>query len=213
MNGSLGLPEKIILLHGLRVNRLVMSYLACSLRRLEFAADTWSFPSFHRTLTENVKLLDARLESEPGHRIAIVAHNYGAVVALRYLQAHPDPRIQRMVLLGAPLTGSTAGMQIQRHGWGRWFAGASGRVWIDGPNVSVPAGVQVGGIAGTGRLGLGRIFARFTAANDGVVLVDETHLPGLADHLIMPVAHSVMLISPAVARQVDHFLRHGAFMR
>jgi pimeloyl-ACP methyl ester carboxylesterase len=213
MNGASVLPGKIILLHGLRVNRLAMSYLAWHLRRQGFACDTWSFPSYRKTLAENARLFAGRLVVERAQEIAIVAHSYGAVVALHSLQSNADPRIKRMVLLGAPLTGSVAGVQIQRHGWGRWFAGASGRVWIDGPRIAIPPGVQVGSIAGTGRLGLGRIFARFNAPNDGVVLVDETRLPGLADHLVMSVAHSVMLVSPAVARQVDYFLRHGAFSR
>jgi pimeloyl-ACP methyl ester carboxylesterase len=213
MNGTSAQPAKIILLHGLRVNRLAMSYLACHLRRNGFAADTWSFPSFRRTLQENATLFAERLAHESANNIAIVAHSYGAVVALHHLQEHPDVRIKRMALLGPPLAGSVAGAQIQRHVWGRWFAGKSGPVWINGPCVSIPTGVQVGSIAGTGRLGLGRLFARIKAPNDGVVLVDETRLPGLTDHLIMPVAHSVMLISRAVAGQVEYFLRHGAFRR
>jgi pimeloyl-ACP methyl ester carboxylesterase len=213
MNGASLLPAKILLLHGLRLNRIAMGFLACHLRRRGFACDTWSFPSHRQTLAENAKLFAARLASESGSSIAVVAHSYGAVVALHCLQTHPDPRVKRMVLLGAPLAGSVAGVQIQRHVWGRWFAGASGSVWTDGPGVSIPDGVQVGSIAGTGRLGLGRIFARFSAPNDGVILVDETRLPGLADHLVMPFAHSVMLVSSAVARQVDQFLRHGAFSR
>jgi hypothetical protein len=43
------------------------------------------------------------------------------------------------------------------------------------------------------------------------VLVEETRHPRLADHLVMPVAHSEMLVSRAVATQVAAFLGTGRF--
>jgi hypothetical protein len=45
------------------------------------------------------------------------------------------------------------------------------------------------------------------------VTVDETRHPRLADHLVLPVAHSLMLVSAAVARQVAAFLAAGRFAR
>ena len=206
-------PLKVILLHGLRMNRHVMRYLASYLGRQGFACDTWGYPSARRDLDANVNALAQRLRNESSTRIAIVAHSYGGVITLAHLQRQPDPRVHRVVLLGSPIAGSTAGIQVMRHAFGRWFAGASRPVWVDGPRVSIPSGLQVGSIAGTSRIGLGRFFARFHGPNDGVVMVDETRLPGLTDLLVMPVAHSVMLVSPRVARQVGHFLRFGAFIR
>ena len=47
--------------------------------------------------------------------------------------------------------------------------------------------------------------------NDGVVAIEETRHPQLADHLVMRVAHSEMLVSSAVARQVAAFLESGRF--
>jgi hypothetical protein len=49
--------------------------------------------------------------------------------------------------------------------------------------------------------------------SDGVVTVEETRLPGLSDHLVLPVSHSGMLISQEVARQTAAFLRDGRFER
>ncbi|MFM9883566.1 MAG: esterase/lipase family protein, partial [Burkholderiales bacterium] len=189
---------KVILLHGLRMNRHVMRYLASSLGRQGFACDTWGYPSSRRDLDANANALAQRLRNESTMRIAIVAHSYGGIITLAQLQRQPDPRVHRVVLLGSPIAGSTAGVQVMRHAFGRWFAGASRPVWVNGPHVSIPTGVQVGSIAGTSRIGLGRFFARFDGPNDGVVTVDETRLPGLTDLLVMPVAHSVMLMSPRV---------------
>ena len=72
----------------------------------------------------------------------------------------------------------------------------------------------MGAIAGARRLGLGRFIGLdVPAPNDGVVAVEETKHPQLADHLVMPVAHSEMLVSRAVARQAAAFLAHGRFAR
>ncbi len=213
MNMPTERTTKVILLHGLRMNQHVMSYLAAHLRRHGLACDTWGYRSYRCDLDANASALADRVRNETSSEIALVAHSYGGIIALRHLQRRPDARVRRIVLLGAPIAGSTAGVQVVRHAFGRWFVGASRPVWVDGPRVAIPAGVQVGSIAGTGRVGLGRFFARFDGPNDGVVKVDETRLPGLTDHLVMRAAHSVMLVSSRVAGQVEHFLRCGAFAR
>ena len=71
----------------------------------------------------------------------------------------------------------------------------------------------MGAIAGTQQLGLAQLFVNIPGDNDGVVSVEETRLPGLADHLVMPVSHSGMLFSGAVADQCASFLRDGRFVR
>ena len=81
------------------------------------------------------------------------------------------------------------------------------------PRLAIPPGVEAGAIAGTGRIGLGRFFAQLPAPNDGVVTIEETRHPGLADHIVLPTAHSLMLVSPLVARQVAAFLQTGRFAR
>lgn len=204
---------RVILIHGLRVNRMFMLYLARYLQRHGYEADAWGYPSYSAGLDHCAALLGQRLKAERAGHIGLVAHSYGGVVALAQLARNADARVKRVVLLGSPIAGSRAGVAVARHAPGRWFIGATRQVWEDGPGLRVPEGVQVGSIAGTSRLGLGRFVTRITHDNDGVVAVNETKLPGLADHLVMPVAHSVMLASPAVAKQADYFLRHGCFAR
>ncbi len=204
---------RVILIHGLRVNRLVMLYLARYLQRHGYETDSWGYPSYSAELDHCAALLGQRLKTERAGHIGLVAHSYGGVVALAQLARSADARVKRVVLLGSPIAGSHAGIAVARHAPGRWFIGATRRVWEEGPGLRIPEGVQVGSIAGTSRLGLGRFVTRIVHDNDGVVAVNETKLPGLTDHLVMPVAHSVMLASPAVAKQADYFLRHGCFAR
>ena len=47
--------------------------------------------------------------------------------------------------------------------------------------------------------------------NDGTIAVVETQMPWLTDHLTYPVTHTGFLVSPEVASQTAHFLRHGLF--
>jgi hypothetical protein len=82
------------------------------------------------------------------------------------------------------------------------------------PRLEIPAGIEAGAIAGNRRFGLGRLIGLdVPLPNDGVVAVEETRHPQLADHLVMRVSHSEMLVSAAVAREVAAFLATGSFAR
>ena len=70
---------------------------------------------------------------------------------------------------------------------------------------------ELGLIAGTRPIGLGRFFARFDEDCDGTIGVSETKLPGHSAHLTLPVSHMGMLTSRAVADQVGEFLSNGRF--
>jgi len=72
---------------------------------------------------------------------------------------------------------------------------------------------DVGVVAGTTPLGLGRIVTRFAGPNDGTVALSETQIPGAADHIAVPVNHTALVTSMLVAKQVDAFLRQGQFRR
>jgi hypothetical protein len=50
-----------------------------------------------------------------------------------------------------------------------------------------------------------------SAPSDGTVFVDETCIPGMKEHLVMPVSHTGLPFSVAVARLTADFLRNGRF--
>jgi hypothetical protein len=70
---------------------------------------------------------------------------------------------------------------------------------------------DLGIIAGTQPVGLGRLLAPFHEACDGTVAVSETRLPGATEHIELPVSHMGMLMSSRVARETGLFLREGHF--
>ena len=206
-------PDAVVLLHGAWMNQLVMAYLTHALRREGFAARALTYRTMSENLEDHLAQLVARIAALAAPRVHLVGHSLGGVIALRYLQREPDKRVRRVVLLGAPVAGCRAAAALSRRSGGNFLLGRSLAVWREPVDVSLPAGVEVGVIAGTRAFGLGRMLVRLPSPNDGVVCVDETRLPAMRDHMVLPLAHSEMLVSPRAGRQTAAFLRTGAFQR
>lgn len=210
---SAPVAEAVVFLHGAWMSRWVMGYLAHALRGEGFASQSLTYRTMCDTLDVHLSRLSRRVDSLEAERIHLVGHSLGGVIVLRYLQRAPDRRIRRAVLLGAPVAGCRAATRLARHTGGELLMGKSVSVWRQPVDVSIDPRFEIGVIAGTGALGLGRMVMRLPKPNDGVVCVDETRFPGMRDHLALPIGHSVMLVSPRVARQIASFLRTGAFRR
>lgn len=206
---------ELVLVHGLWMNRFILWPLAWRLRHRDWRLRFFSYFSTLHPYERHPERLVARLENSSANAIYLVGHSMGGVVimsALSQLSDHARRKIAGVVTLGTPLNGSAAGLQFMHHDLGRLLMGSSRKLWQTFPILAVPAGIRVGQIAGTRRVGLGRFFAKLDGPNDGVVTVDETRLPGLTDHLVMPVSHTGMLFSKNVARQCLAFLRDGRFL-
>ena len=204
--------DAVLLVHGLWMNRVVMLYLARQLRSHGFDARAVGYYSAMHDLARNARLVATAIAAIDAPRVHVVAHSLGGVVALAALRDHPDARVRRAVLLGSPLAGSASGRSLAAKRWGAPLLGTTRALWGDMPRLEIPSGVEVGAIAGERRLGLGRLIGlAVPLPNDGVVAIEETRHPQLADHLVMRVAHSEMLVSSAVARQVAAFLESGRF--
>ena len=211
------MKESVLLLHGLWMNRYAMHALGHRLRDAGFDATAITYHSMRDTVEDHVTAVEHKLAAMRGERIHLVGHSMGGVVALKVLERMRDralaARIGRVVLLGAPVAGCESGAAASRMLAVQWLLGRSADLWKSGYRLQVPTGYTVGSIAGTRPLGLAMALVQLSGANDGVVRVDETRLPGLADHLVLPVSHTGMLISGTVARQCMAFLRDGHFSR
>lgn len=209
--------DKVLLLHGLWMNRFAMMPLAHALKRAGFVTLEPSYASMRGDLQANVDSVDSvlrQLDALEAQRIHIVGHSMGGLLALALLQREPpDARLGRAVLLGSPVAGCMAARTFATYPGGEWLLGASTPLWERLPMPDVPARCEVGAIAGTSRIGLASLLVDIEGDNDGVVRVEETRLPGLADHRVLPVSHTGMLMSGPAASQAAAFLRRGAFDR
>jgi alpha-beta hydrolase superfamily lysophospholipase len=150
----------------------------------------------------------------PAERIHFIGHSFGGVVLCRYFQKHPCERPGRVVILGSPLTGSRSARSVARNPLMRRMIGPL--VNAELVQVCEPRNWacqnELGVIAGTSAMGLGRLFTKFDEDFDGTVGVSETKLPGHKAHLALPVSHMGMLASARVAKQVGAFLETGEFL-
>jgi len=195
------------------MNGLVLGMLRNRLaQRTDWPAQTFSYRPVARALPENARRLRNRLDNIDADTIHLVGHSLGGVLALQMLNLFPTDRVRRIVCLGSPLVDSSAARRLMRWNLGRK---AIGRTLLDGvlnqPLVSVDGSREIGIIAGSVALGLGAIVGKLESPHDGVVSVRETRLPGITDHLVLPVNHVGLIFSSKVADQAAHFLRFGKF--
>jgi hypothetical protein len=133
----------------------------------------------------------------------------GGLIAAQTLERNPDLAIARMVFLGSPIAGSAAARGLAGKGFGL-VAGRSGLLLREGLG-ELPTGHEIGMVAGTRSVGLGKFFGAFDEANDGTVAVSETRLPGLSGHISIAASHSGLIVSALAARLSADFLETGHF--
>lgn len=199
--------RRVLLIHGLWMPRLSMQWLARHLRGAGFETDLFGYPTVAGWPEATVPVLSRRLRERPSH---VLAHSLGGLVTLRALELEPDLPVRRVVCLGSPLRGSAAAETLSGQPWGRPYLGRSARLLRSGCQ-PWRGHAAVGMVAGSTPMGLGRYFGRFEGENDGTVSVEETRLPGLADHAVIPTSHSGMLFSPDALRLAVGFFRDGRF--
>jgi pimeloyl-ACP methyl ester carboxylesterase len=206
--------ETVVLVHGLWVHGIAMELMRRRVARAGYQALAYSYPSVRLTLTENAGRLVRYLHGLPASRLHLIGHSLGGLIVLRAIELATSLPPGRVVLAGTPFVESYAARRLERLPGGRTALGRSLPEWLGAAHARPAPDREIGVIAGNLPLGLGRLIALdLPRPNDGVVSVEETRLPGMRDHIVLPVSHSGMLISRAVARQICAFLRDGTFAR
>lgn len=209
-----GRLEVVVIIHGLWMTGIESSLLRFRLQN-EYGYDVrvFQYDTVTAGLDENSRRLEAFLDDIEAQLLHLVGHSLGGVLALHtVLRGVPD-RPGRVVCLGSPLRGSQVAGGLTRWEIGEAILGRARESLVEGALERYTGGRQVGVIAGSLGLGLGQFVGALPEPHDGTVSVAETELPGVTDHLVLPVSHTGLLISEAVADQSAYFLRHGRFRR
>jgi pimeloyl-ACP methyl ester carboxylesterase len=144
--------------------------------------------------------------------VHVVAHSLGGLVACEAYAAHENLPPGRLVLLGSPVRGSRAAREVAARWYGPVMLGSLAIAELARERDCVwQSSREVGVIAGSLSVGIGRVFAELPQLNDGTVCVDETEMPGATDQLVLDVTHTGMLLSRPVADAAIGFLRDGRF--
>jgi len=217
----------VILIPGLWMPDFVLWPAQRRLERAGYAVRRFAYPSWRRGLDANVAALArclAALPAAPATPIHLVGHSLGGLLILQLLAHGAAASIGRVVLLGSPALGSHGAERLLDSRWGTLLAGRTLADWraesqansladsLTNSRPALPRGIEIGVIAGTRGVGLGRLLGGLAQPNDGAVALAETRLPEAADFIALHVSHSGMLVSAACAGQVASFLESGRFI-
>jgi pimeloyl-ACP methyl ester carboxylesterase len=183
-------------------------------RVLDAEAPAFSYRSVTADAATNARSLAAYLSRIDADALHLVGHSLGGLVILKLFEAdsaiHTRLPPGRVVMLGSPLGGCRTARNLARLPLGAKIMGRSVAEELLVPRErrwQVPR--ELGVIAGNFGVGLGLLVGRLGAESDGTVLVEETQLPGTTAHVVLPVSHTGLLLSGAVAARTAAFLSTG----
>lgn len=203
--------EDVVLVHGLWMTGLEMRWLGSRLQRCGYNAHYFHYPSLTKSPRECAGNLADFIGQLGCERLNIVAHSMGGIVVLNLFDQVDLLPEGRVLLLGSPVLGSGLARVAASHIGLRIFLGTTSPDGLTKPAPAWRGSRELGVIAGTNALGVGRIVGGLQEPSDGTVSVCETRLPGATDFVALDVNHMGMLFSADVADEVCFFLRYGRF--
>ncbi|HEY6544907.1 MAG TPA: alpha/beta hydrolase [Dokdonella sp.] len=202
--------QHVILLHGIWMRGITLQLLARRVRAAGYTVETVDYASVFRGIAPAVEDLRARMRAREADAVHLVGHSLGSLVALEATRGERGLPDGRVVCLGPPLRGSAVARGLAAIPGGKLLLGQSAEPLLAGIE-EWHGSRRVGVIAGRLPYGLGVAVGGLASPHDGTVSVEETQLPGIADHRTVAASHTGLLFSHQVAALTVGFLDAGRF--
>jgi len=211
--------EAVVVLHGVAITPRFTARLARFIAKAGYAVHNLDYPSRTVPLAElgprwlAAKIAELGLEHAP--RLHFVTHSMGGLIVRGYLAAHRPANLGRVVTIVPPHHGSAVFDRLRRIPVVWRIIGRNLGALGTGPDAywrTLPqrADFELGVIAGNRALSpLGALF--LDRPNDGTVPESSTRLDGMADHIVLPSSHTLILFRKRSADRAIAFLRTGRF--
>lgn len=212
--------DGVVLLHGIMRRAASMGAIERSLAAAGYRVLNLDYPSRRQSLSEIAEGIAepiANFEAGLAGELHFVTHSMGGLVARTYLNRFRPLRLGRVVMLAPPNEGSEIADLLRRSWFYRGLFGPAGseltttrseELIAQLGTVDFPLGVIAGdrSLYPLASIALPR-------PHDGRVSVDRTRVAGMADHIVLPTSHPLILRHAGAMAQTNHFLRHGRFRR
>ena len=209
----------VILLHGFGGLAVMSQPQAHMLRRAGFETREIGYDSWGKSLEQVSDRLTPRIARIAEHArgpVHFVGHSMGGLVIRALLNRWRPLDLGHVVMLGTPNAGSEIADFVDSLPLLRPILGKAGPALVTGRSAAVetllgPVDYSLGIIAGDWQPPTPMLSRLIGGPNDGKVSVTSTWLQQAADHIVLPLPHTLLLYHGQAHREVRHYLRHGRF--
>jgi triacylglycerol esterase/lipase EstA (alpha/beta hydrolase family) len=196
--------EIVLLLHGMGRTSRSMAGMHRYLVRAGYSAIHWDYPSMREQIEPNGDRLCTTLAEMDNDRqvskIHLVTHSLGGIIVRHALSQALPKKLGRVVMLAPPNRGSRAARRLLP---------VLGMVMKPLSQLTDDPDSMVNQLPGLDGVEIGII----AAVHDDKARIEETHLTGQTDHLVVPGFHTFIMSRRDVQEQTLVFIRNGRFNR